>query len=142
MGKNEISVFNTITKQYEKVEVTPEVYEFYKRDTWRVEKQVDEYNRRRVSEDDIEIEMESMEGVVQFCKQQFDIESVKADEEELLYAALNSLEEDDRALINALFFEKMTETTYAGLYGISHQAVHKRKVRILNELREKISRNF
>ena len=45
------------------------------------------------------------------------------------------LDEDEQALINALFHKDMTEQQYAEMLGVTQQAVHKRKNRILKKIK-------
>lgn len=55
---------------------------------------------------------------------------------EKLRRVLPLLSEDERNLVVALFYEKRTEREYANDMGISQVAVHKRKHRILEKLKE------
>lgn len=54
---------------------------------------------------------------------------------ERLYAALSTLSEKERELIEALFFEEKTERDVASAMGISQPAVHKQKNKILKKLK-------
>lgn len=54
---------------------------------------------------------------------------------ERLYAALSTLSEKERELIEALFFEEKTERDVASTMGISQPAVHKQKNKILKKLK-------
>ena len=54
---------------------------------------------------------------------------------EMLYHSLDSLDADERALINALFFDDMTEREYAQTIGISKTALHARKIKVLGKLK-------
>lgn len=53
-----------------------------------------------------------------------------------LHTALFQLTEKERALIQALFFEEMTEWEYAEQLGVYRNAVHKKKMRILEKLKK------
>lgn len=55
---------------------------------------------------------------------------------EALYQAISALSAADQALVQGLFFEGQSELDYAGELGISQPAVHKRKVRILKQLKK------
>lgn len=52
-----------------------------------------------------------------------------------LYAALNLLPEDERQLIVQLYFLDKTERELGELQGVYHNAIHKRKLRILSKLK-------
>lgn len=58
-----------------------------------------------------------------------------------LYEALSLLSADEQDLIRQLFFLERTEREVAELLGVYHNAVHKRKLRILSKLK-KILMNF
>ena len=60
---------------------------------------------------------------------------IEAFEFEMLYACLDLLDEDERELINALFFEHLTERQYAEKLGLSKTALHARKVKALKNLK-------
>lgn len=53
-----------------------------------------------------------------------------------LHTALSQLTEKEQDLIQALFFEEMTEREYAEQLGVYRNAVHKRKMRILEKLKK------
>lgn len=79
---------------------------------------------------------------------QFEEEADSAEEQALrniqiqhLHRALSLLSEDERLLIEQIFFEERTEREIAAETGIYHNAVHKRKERILSKLK-KILENF
>ena len=64
-----------------------------------------------------------------------------------LHEALQLLAEDERYLIVQLYFLEKTEREIAALEGIYHNAVHKRKLRILSKLKKlfeeiKLTKNF
>ena len=73
----------------------------------------------------------------QFADQQESVEDTvfRRASVERLYAALALLTEKERSLINALFFDEMTEREVAYVLGISQPAVHKQKNRILKKLK-------
>lgn len=57
-----------------------------------------------------------------------------------LQVALDMLTEDEQRLIQALFFDELTERDVAKQYGISQVAVHKRKKKILEKMKELLER--
>lgn len=54
---------------------------------------------------------------------------------EQLYEALQRLTDAERSLIYALFFEEQTESQVGKILGITRQAVHKQKTRLLKKLK-------
>ena len=55
--------------------------------------------------------------------------------EEDLHQALRKLNDEEYALIRAMFYDGLTERAYARILGVSQAAVHKKKMRILNKLK-------
>ena len=52
-----------------------------------------------------------------------------------LHTALSLLTPEERALIQALFFEEKTERQYADELGVFRNAVHVRKMKVLKKLK-------
>ena len=46
------------------------------------------------------------------------------------------LDTDEKALVQALFYEEMSEKEYAQVLGMSQPAVHKRKMKVLAKLKK------
>ena len=67
---------------------------------------------------------------------------LKTLENQALYHAVLALPKTDRRLLRALFYEGKTEQEYAKELGVSQQAVHKRKARILGELKNFLKNLF
>ena len=57
---------------------------------------------------------------------------------EELHKALNELSDEDRKLMQALYFDECSERAYAKEIGLSQVAVHKRKKQVLEKLRTKL----
>jgi RNA polymerase sigma factor (sigma-70 family) len=66
-----------------------------------------------------------------------DEKATLAEESEHLKRSMSRLVDDDRRLLERLFWEGSTEAEVAGSMGISQQAVSKRKLKILSELRRR-----
>ena len=73
------------------------------------------------------------ENARQFSDEQESVESVVLHKLEVdrLHTALSLLTPEERALIQALFFEERSESELAAALGISQPAVYKRKMKIL-----------
>ena len=61
---------------------------------------------------------------------------IKQEEQVALKNAIAKLKKRDKELIEELYFNEQTERELAKRLGVSHQTVHKKKVRILKKLRE------
>ena len=77
------------------------------------------------------------ENAQQFPDEQESVESVVLNKLEVdrLHTALSLLTPEERALIQALFFEERSESELAAAFGISQPAVYKRKMKILKKLK-------
>ena len=77
------------------------------------------------------------ENAQQFPDEQESVESVVLNKLEVdrLHTALSLLTPEERALIQALFFEERSESELAAALGISQPAVYKRKMKILKKLK-------
>lgn len=60
------------------------------------------------------------------------LKGITADE---LHIALAKLTSDERLLIHLLYFQNLSERSVSKLYNCSQNAIHKRKVRVLEKLR-------
>lgn len=135
----------------EQIPVTEEVYRAYKRPLWAEHKRKERAKRcrdakgRRCTEDCStcpkarEVSVLSLdrfreEGGLEPADT-FDMAEFVADRLllEQLFSALN---EEELALINALFYDERTERDYASELGISHQMVGKRKNKLIAKLQE------
>ena len=135
------------------VAVSEEVYRAFKRPLWREHKQK-EREKRCIGDDGYrctkncrtcdKLRSGSVLSLDKFMDDGFDYEApfdlAEAVAEKMLLdqllEILDELESDERSLINALFYRNRTERDYAAEIGISHQAVGKRKQKVLVKLRE------
>ncbi|GHU35312.1 hypothetical protein FACS1894105_03770 [Clostridia bacterium] len=135
-------------KLYPGVEISDEVLAVLKKSDIRME--YEEYHRKhkRHTKDkngDI-IELPSLEDSyerllekdVQFPDDSPSPEQLLIDAAELdeLYNCLGLLDEKERKLIDALFFEGMTEREYASVLGITHQAVSQKRRKIILKIKK------
>jgi len=137
----------------QRVEVTEEVYLTYYRSK----------RRERYYEHDIKIERavydetgnisgymppkeDSLERLIEsgieFPADQKSVEATVIDKlmVEDLRKALDKLSGSERELIDALYFQDMTERQAAELFGLSQKGINKRKTKILAELRSSCKR--
>lgn len=134
-----LTVFNTCTSQYEDVEVTREVYNEFRRGEWRIEKNDDKHRANETPFSElIGGDDGAFENFSEFIDNSLNPESILAESAQInaLYSAMDMLSDLDKQLLQALFFDGMTEREYADLTGVFRNAVHKRKVRILAELKK------
>lgn len=140
-----LTVFNTMTRRNEEIEVDEEVYHLFRRTGWNIQ----DSNRSFFAH---EIQMSGMigsqDGAYENFKEFINTQDVpeqivlKEIENQALYRALSALSEADRRLVRALFYEGKTEQECAQELGISRQAVHQRKARILRNLKKFLKISF
>ena len=85
----------------------------------------------------MDAESGSVNGESALSSLSIDIEDalVEKIEKEELHRALKKLTQEERAFIKALFFDGYSERDYAKKTGVYHNAVHKKKLRILKKLK-------
>ena len=133
---------NTVTHRNEEVEVTHEVYHAYRRTGWGIENNDTSFFAH-------EIQMSGLiggeEGAYENFKEFIDTENipdktvVAAMELDALQIALSALPDADKALVQALFYDGLTEQEYAAQVGISQQMINRKKQRILKLLKKLLS---
>ena len=132
-----VTVFNTITKKYEQIAVSEEIYNAFRRTGWNIEDNDDSFFAH-------EIQMScliggkdnSFENFKEFISENNDVENsvIKNSEKIMLYKALSTLSFSEQNLIKSLYFDGLTESEYARIVNTSQQSVNKRKKRILKKL--------
>lgn len=142
VGENGTAYYITVDGQ--DVEVSEEVYLAYS----QMER------RERYILDEMEVEqklsLESFEGddmKLEFLTEEHvsSAEEILIEEETeqerlaqmaMLRVAMETLDEEDRNLINALYYEGLSTRQYAAVLGVTQRAVMKRKQRIISELKK------
>ena len=135
-------VYNTVTHRNEEVEVTREVYHAYRRTEWGIENNDASFFAH-------EIQMSGLiggeDGAYENFKEFIDTENIpdntvlKIMEIEALQKALSVLSDADNKLVQALFYDGLTEQEYAAQVGISQQMINRKKQRILKLLKKLLS---
>jgi len=116
----------------EKVYVSEEMYRAYYRPVWREVKQKEVRKDAECSLDalkDSGFELASGEALID----EVVTEKLLLDE---LHAALAELTDDERSLIDAMFYQDKSEREVAVDNGISSIAIHKRKHKVLEKLKK------
>lgn len=133
-----INVFDTTTGQEKIVHVCKEVYDEFRRGEWRIQKND---SKHKINETEFSALLGGEDGAYENFHEFIDFDSdpsellLKSMMIEKLHSALELLNKADRELIDALFFQEMTERTYAEKKGVYRNAIHKRKQRILENLK-------
>ena len=135
---NTITVFNTCTSLYEEIEVTQEVYNEFRRGEWRIKKNDDKHRANEIPFSElIGNDDDMLEFFSEFIDNRQSPESIIVEQTRIkeLHSAMNMLSDLDQQLLQALFFDGLSEREYAELQGVSQPTIHLKKVRILKYLK-------
>ena len=137
--KYTLTVYNTVTHRNEEIEVTREVYHAYRRTGWGIENNDASFFAH-------EIQMSRLiggeDGAYENFKEFIDTENipdktvVAAMELDALQIALSALTDADKALVQALFYDGLTEREYAKVTGLPQKTINNRKLAIIRKLRK------
>lgn len=119
------------------MEVTPEQYANF----YRTKNRQRYLDRRSAENGDISIDMLTTDDfngadILIDTAEPVDEKVIRKVMTDKLTCCLSLLSEDEQELIRKLFYEGLTEREYAAEKGIYHNAVHKKKMRILEKLKK------
>lgn len=119
------------------MEVTESSYiEFYK--LQRRQKYIDERSRdnKDISYDSLATDEFNGEDILVDDGESVEDQAVRNVTAEEIRFIISLLKSADQELVQAMFFEGLSERQYAEKCGVNRNAIHKRKVRILEELKK------
>lgn len=119
--------------QGEQVSVSHEIYCAYYEE-YDHERYLDKRGKQREVSFDLLQEQGNLFHYVDWQEEALDSQMVEKERLDQLYQALKQLDEEERWLIEKLYFCEYTEKEVAVILGVSRQAVNKRKQRILKKL--------
>jgi len=137
MDKRKLCVYDTMSGKYTDVEVTDEVYIHYNRTQWNIDDNDDSFFKHEIQFSALTGGLNDVFENFKEFKTEYDETEKKAVHKVLvkrLYDCLNFLPENDRKLIQMIFFEGKNERECAEILCISQQNLHKKKKRILANL--------
>ena len=120
-----LNIYNTMTGEFELVQVTKEVFQTYRRTKWHIEDSTENDGYERFHEFidyDNTPENQAIEEMVR----------------QSLRNILDLLPPKDYELIYELYFKNRSEKEYAQMLGVSQQAIHVRKKRILKKIKNNL----
>ena len=128
----------TIVIKRQRVEVSEAVYRAYHK-----EREAERYQNKLIRQNELSLERFHEDGVnidYLIVRVQPDIleRLIHREQLESLWSALQSLSDDERSLINELFFNDKKEADLAEELLVTQQAISKRKKKILNKLKKMI----
>ncbi len=135
--KHILSVYNTLTGRYEEVEVSEEVYRTCKRTQWNIKDNDKSYYEHEIQFSGLIGGQDgNYENFREFVVNTFEEITTSKIQTDKLLKVIDKLPESERLLIQSVFFDDMTEKEYGKKMGVSQQAIHKRKGRILKKLKK------
>ena len=137
MKKNTVRVYDTMSKKYVEIETNEKVCTYYNRTQWNIDDNDESFYKH-------EIQFSALIGGVDGAFENFhefvtdkditeDRAMLQAEYSEL-HRCLALLSDDDRKLIELLYFENLTIKECGKRLGITHQAISKKRKRILYKL--------
>lgn len=137
MDKKKVRIYDTISKNIVEIEVSDTIYTQYNRTEWNIKNNNNSFYEH-------EIQFSALIGGTDNAFENFREFITEYDETEKkavhkvlvkrLYDCLNFLPENDRKLIEMIFFEEKSERECAEILCISQQNLHKKKKRVLANL--------
>lgn len=126
----------TIVIKRQRIEVSEAVYRAYHK-----EREAERYQNKLIRQNELSLERFCEDGVniaYLIVRVQPDIldKLIHQEQLEALWIALQSLPEDERSLIDELFFNDKSERILAAELGIATMTLHDRKHRILRKLKK------
>ena len=133
------NVYNTLTGEYEDVEVSEELYITYKRTGWGIEN-----NDASFYDHEIQLsgliggENDNYENFHEFVDDENTPEDIVIDAEikRAIRESVSALDKEEQHLVSALYEEGVSEREYARRTGIPQRTINHRKERILEKLRK------
>jgi RNA polymerase sigma factor (sigma-70 family) len=128
----------TIVVKRQRVEVSEAVYRAYHK-----EREAERYQSKLIRQNELSLERFREDGVnidYLIVRVQPDIVDKLIHQEKLeaLWSALQSLSEDERSLIDELFFNEKSERELSAIISVPQKTINDRKKRILLKLRRLI----
>ena len=119
------------------MEVTEETYKEYYRDKRR-QKYIDERSKLNgdVSYNALDTDETLGEDILADRRTDVEMQVINQITVEQLQKAFLLLSPDERELITAIYIQNLTEREFAKKKGVYHNAVHKRKLRVLEKLKK------
>ena len=126
-----LNVYNTMTGQYELIQVTKEVFQTYRRTKWNIEDSTERFFKH-------ETQMSSLIGGENEGYERPENQAIEGMVFQSLRNVLDLLPPKDYELVYELYFKNCTERECAQRLGMSQQAVHERKKRILKKIKNNL----
>lgn len=146
--KYTINEFNTLTGEYVDIEITEDVYNCYRRTGWNMQKNNQKHTQNTVPFSSLCGPYDINDNFTVFASEADNPEQIcEANEtREFLVKAIKKLPENERIVIELIFFKGFSAIETGKRLGISEQGVNKRKRSAFKKIKLEIgfgnSKNF
>ena len=137
MSKNKVKVFNTVTNEYETVDVSEKVYKEFMRSEWDIKNNDKAFFKHQIQNTSLTGNLgSSYENFDEYIQSATDVEEEAFSNllHDALHKAMSELDAKEWRLIRLLFFYDKNERECAYLYGINQKNINKKKCAILSKL--------
>lgn len=137
MSKNAVRVYDTVTKKYVEVEVSEDICKGYNRSQWNIDDNDKSFYKHEIQFSAlIGGDDGAFENFHEFVtdKDVTERNAMLQAEYNELHRCLELLSDDERELIDLLYFINLTTEECGKRLGITHQAVSKKRKKILCKL--------
>lgn len=138
-----VKVFNTVTNEYETVEVSEKVYKEFMRSEWAIKNNDRAFFKHQIQNTSLIGNLgDSYENFDEYVQLATDVEEDVFSNLLLdaLHKAMSELDANEWRLIRLLFFCGKNERECARLYGINQKNINKKKCAILSKLNKLIKK--
>lgn len=137
-------VYNTLTGEYENVEVSEEVYLAYTRTNWKTKNNSDAFFSHEIQMSSLIGGDDNYENFHEFVSKERETEDTALShcQSSVPRKAVDMLPKKEKAVIGALFFDGITEREYAKCIAVSQVGVHRQKQKALQKLKEILQKNI
>lgn len=135
-------IYDSVTGTYHDVEVTQEVYDFYRRNTWAIRRNDTRFYAHEIQFSSLKGGLdEAFERFDEFLSQSLDPQDVLCEKamSACLTAAFKQLSASDQHLLYYLVIKGYSERWYGQMMELHFMTVHNKKKRVLQQLKHIIT---
>lgn len=137
MSKNTVRVYDTITKKYVEIEVSEMVRTYYNRTQWNIDDNDKSFYKHEIQFSALKGSIgDNLENFKEFRTDNDMVEKyvIRQIENEELHNCLAKLSDDEQKIIDLLYFKNLSTEECGKYLGITHQAISKKRNKILLKL--------
>lgn len=137
MKNKKLKVYDTVNKRYKVVEVSDEIYKNFNRTSWNISDNDKSFFKHEIQFSSLYENTDNIERFSEFLDKRDSVEDIIAYrlENERLHKCLSKLKDEEKQIIDMLYFENKTERQVAEILKTTQQNLHKKKLRILRKIK-------